>query len=190
MEAVKNGDTTAVRAVLNKLNPDSNTVAFNVVDEACKGNYDECLTLLLPHVETTQMGFGILLSECVHAEHTACTEALLQHWKRVCNNVEFVPHKSKHSARQSASGCPAMWADPAGCRVLIDAGADIETKNGEGFSPLLTASSHGHLEIVKMLVKAGAGVRVAENEAPTERRCDPAVMKRGGGRGGNGMTHP
>ena len=159
MEAARNGDTTAVRAVLEKLNPHGTKLALDAAHEACRGNHDECLTLLLPYVETTQMGFGILLSECVHADHVACTEVLLQHWKSVCNNAAFVPHDSKHSAGQSASLCPAMWSDPAVCRVLIDAGADLHTKDDYGSSPLHTACASGALDVVKMLVRAGARVR-------------------------------
>ena len=165
VEAARNGDTTAVRAGLEKLIPDtdSKTVSFDAVHEACRGNHDECLALLLPYVETTQMGFGMLLSECIHADHTACTEVLLQHWKSVCSNVAFVPHGSKTKPRP----CPAMWADPAVCQVLIDAGADIETKDERGLSPLLWASISGKIEVVKMLVKAGAGVRVTDTEGHT-----------------------
>ena len=164
LEAVRNGNTAAVRAALEKLSPGSKaeTVVFEAVHEACRGNHNECLALLLPYVETTQMGFGILLSECVHAEHTACTEVLLQHWKSVCSNVAFVPHDSKDSAGQTSRLCPAMWSDPAVCQVLIDAGADIETKNGRGRSPLHVASFSGELTTVKMLVKAGADVRATD----------------------------
>ena len=171
VEAAKNGDTTAVRVGLEKLIPDtdSKTVAFDAVHEACRGNHDECLALLLPYVETTQMGFGMLLSECIHADHTACTEVLLQHWKSVCSNVAFfVPHGQEANIQGNAPRpCPAMWADPAVCQVLIDAGADIETKDDMGRSPLLLASSSGHLDIVKMLVQAGAGVRDTDNEGDT-----------------------
>ena len=159
MEAARNGDTTSVRAFLEKFNPDRKKVSFDAVHEACRGNHDECLTLLLPYVETTQMGFGILLSECVHADHVACTEVLLQHWKSVCKNVAFVRHESQHSAGQSASIFPAMWSDPAVCRVLINAGADLHTKNEMRVSPLHYACASGALDVVKMLVEAGAGVR-------------------------------
>ena len=161
VEAARNGDTTAVRAGLEKLSPDtdSKTVAFDAVHEACRGNHDECLALLLPHVETTQMGFGMLLSECIHADHTACTEVLLQHWKSVCSNVAFVPHGHKvDNDSDTPRPCPAMWADPEVFQVLIDAGADIETKDENGRSPLLRASVSGELKVVKMLVEAGADV--------------------------------
>ena len=164
VEAARNGDTTAVRAFLEKFNPDGKEVAFDAAHEACRGNHDECLTLLLPYVETTQMGFGILLSECVHADHVACTEVLLQHWKSVCNNVAFVPHTEfKHNTSEE-DDCPAMWEDPAVCRVLIDAGADLHTKNEKQRSPLHYACGSGTLDVVKMLVRAGAGVRATNDK--------------------------
>ena len=157
VEAARNGDTTAVRAGIEKLSPDtdSKTVSFDAVHEACRGNHDECLALLLPYVRTTQMGFGMLLSECIHADHTACTEVLLQHWKSVCSNVAFVPHGQEYNRVRP---CPAMWEDPAVCQVLIDAGADIETKDDMGRSPLHWACMSGALAVVKILMAAGAGV--------------------------------
>ena len=162
VEAARNGDTTAVRAELEKRSPDtdSKTVTFEAVHEACRGNHDECLALLLPYVETTQTGFGILLNECVHADHThtACTGVLLNHWKAVCSNV--VPHGQEDMEKRP---CPAMWANPLLCKVLLDAGVDIETKDDMGRSPLHWACRSGTLEVVKMLVTAGAGVRVACN---------------------------
>ena len=169
LEAVRNGNTAAVRAVLEKHSPGSKTetVAFEAVHEACRGNHNECLAMLLPYVETTQMGFGILLSECVHADHTACTEVLLQHWKSVCSNVSFVPHDSKDSAGQTSHLCPAMWEDPAVCQVFIGAGADIETKNDDARSPLKLASRSGALTTVMMLVKAGADARATDAETAT-----------------------
>ena len=169
LEAVRNGNTAAVRAALKKLSPGSKTktVTFEAVHEACRGNHNECLTLLLPYVETTQMSFGILLSECVHADHTACTEVLLQHWKSVCSKVAFVPHDSKDSAGQTSHLCPAMWEDPAVCQVFIGAGADIETKNDKGRSPLHLAIRSGELTIVKMLVEAGADVRATDADRET-----------------------
>ena len=150
VEAVRNGDMTAVRVVLKKFNPDGKTMVFDAAHEACRRNDDESLVLLLPYVETTQMDFGILLSECVHADHVACTEVLLQHWKSVCKNTAFVPHESKGNAGQY--GCPAMWSDPAVCRVLIDAGADLHTKNEDQRLPLQYACASGALDVVKMLL--------------------------------------
>ena len=148
VEDARKGVTTAVRAGLEKFTPgiDSKTAAFDAAHEACRGNHDECLALLLPYVETTQMGFGILLSECVHADHTACTEVLLQHWKSVCSNGARVPIKSEDSKGRLSGLCPALWSDPAVCQVIVDAGADIETKSNNGYSPLLIASHSGSLD--------------------------------------------
>ena len=47
-------------------------------------------------------------------------------------------------------------------QVLIDAGADIETKDAEGHSPLHLASDLGELTTVTMLVEAGADVRATD----------------------------
>ena len=165
-EAGRNGDTTAVRAVLEELHPYGTQFAFDAAYEACKGNHNECLALLIPYVTTSQAGFGMLLSECVHADHVACTEVLLQHWKSVCNNADFVSHTPNLRVGEDIS-CPAMWADPAVCRVFIDAGADIETKDDRGSSPLHWACRSGTLDVVKMLVEAGAGVRVTDNKGQT-----------------------
>ena len=52
-------------------------------------------------------------------------------------------------------------------QVLIDAGADIETKNGEECSALYNASEGGLLDVVKMLVQAGADVRTADEDGYT-----------------------
>ena len=166
VEAAGNGDTTAVRAGLEKLSPDadSKTVVFDAVHETCRGNHDECLALLLPNVETTQMGFGVLLSECIHADHTACTEVLLQHWKSVCSNVAFVPHGQEDINDRA---CPAMWADSALCQVLISAGTDIETKDDIGRFPLHLACRTGALAVVKMLVEEGAALRATDHEGDT-----------------------
>ena len=148
VEAVRNGNivnTTDVREFLGQ-------IPHTAVHEACRRNDDECLTLLLPYVETTQKGFETLLSECVHTDHVACTEVLLQHWKSVCNNVAFVPHQ---------------WTDPAVCRVLIDAGADLHTKDEDGCLPLHSACDSGALDVVKMLVEAGAEVRAKSDDGET-----------------------
>ena len=53
------------------------------------------------------------------------------------------------------------------CRVLIDAGADLHTKNEDGRSPLHYACGSGELDIVKMLVEAGTGVRATDNKGCT-----------------------
>ena len=51
--------------------------------------------------------------------------------------------------------------------MLIDAGADIDTKSNSGGSPLHFACEQGVLDVVKMLVEAGAGVRAQTDAGET-----------------------
>ena len=52
-------------------------------------------------------------------------------------------------------------------QVLIDAGADIDTRGDDGRSPLHTAYNSETPDVVKMLVEAGAGVRATDNDGYT-----------------------
>ena len=65
-----------------------------------------------------------------------------------------------HYAAQQESHAEAV-------RVLIDAGADMDTKDDGGHSPLHFASRSGALEVVKMLVEAGAGVCLTDDDGLT-----------------------
>ena len=52
-------------------------------------------------------------------------------------------------------------------KSLVDAGADIEAKDGMGRSPLLVACENGNIAMVKMLVEAGASVRATDYKKET-----------------------
>jgi hypothetical protein len=51
--------------------------------------------------------------------------------------------------------------------VALQAGADLDATDGEGWSPLLNASINGHLAVVKALLEAGAetGLEVDGSDA-------------------------
>ena len=55
-------------------------------------------------------------------------------------------------------------------KELIQAGADIEGRDKDGETPLIWASSYGHLEIVQELIQAGADVNAKDNDA-----CTPLI---------------
>ena len=59
---------------------------------------------------------------------------------------------------------PLLWAAMKGhleiARMLIDAGADVNNRNGE--TPLYMAVSNGKLDIARMLIDAGANVNVQD----------------------------
>ena len=48
-------------------------------------------------------------------------------------------------------------------KFSIDKGADIETKNNDGLTALMSASRYGNLEIVKLLVESGADINNAKD---------------------------
>ncbi len=52
-------------------------------------------------------------------------------------------------------------------RMLIDAGADINIKDGDGWTPLHWASNNSQIEITKMLIDAGADENVQDNKGRT-----------------------
>ena len=48
--------------------------------------------------------------------------------------------------------------------LLIEAGAKLDVKNKDGDTPLHWAVAHGHSDIVKVLLGAGADKDVKENQ--------------------------
>ena len=52
-------------------------------------------------------------------------------------------------------------------QLLIDAGADVDRRNTAGWTPLHIASRAGALNVVKLLVRAGANVCVADEDGST-----------------------
>jgi uncharacterized protein len=52
----------------------------------------------------------------------------------------------------------AILGDPAGIKLLIEAGADIDTVDDEGNTPLHRAVSARQADAVKFLIERGAGV--------------------------------
>lgn len=49
-------------------------------------------------------------------------------------------------------------------KYLIENGADVDAKDGQGFTPLILATRHGSLVIVKLLVENGADVRLSDRK--------------------------
>jgi len=50
----------------------------------------------------------------------------------------------------------AMGNDLESCRAAIEAGADVDTRDGDGWTPLLWAAMHQSLDMVQLVVRYGA----------------------------------
>lgn len=48
--------------------------------------------------------------------------------------------------------------------MLLDHKAEVNIMSDNGFSPLIIASAHGHLQVVKMLIAAGADIEMEQPE--------------------------
>ena len=55
----------------------------------------------------------------------------------------------------------AIWGDVENARTLIEAGAEIDARGEDGFTPLLNAVGQGHVEMVRLLLDSGANPRLA-----------------------------
>jgi len=52
-------------------------------------------------------------------------------------------------------------------RDLIEAGADVNAKDNDGFTPLSICAEKGHLNVARALIEAGADVNAKDNEGLT-----------------------
>lgn len=56
---------------------------------------------------------------------------------------------------------------PARVEILLDRGADIEARNAEGATPLITASRLGNLALVSLLLEQGAQLDATDRNGNT-----------------------
>ena len=47
-------------------------------------------------------------------------------------------------------------------QLLLSAGADVNTSDRDGYTPVMRAAENGHLSVVKVLLAAGANVNVSQ----------------------------
>jgi ankyrin repeat protein len=66
---------------------------------------------------------------------------------------------------------PLLSAAGSGCldvaQLLIDRGANVNAKDGDGWTPLIKAAQAGHAEMVQLLLDHGADMRAADNDGRT-----------------------
>lgn len=60
-----------------------------------------------------------------------------------------------------------VWGDIEAVGVLLDADADIDAKNEDGYTALHWAASLGHQEIAELLIARGASRHIANDDGAT-----------------------
>ena len=60
-----------------------------------------------------------------------------------------------------------MDGDIERAKSLIDAGADVNARDIDGWTPLMYAALNGHTEIVELLIESGADVNAEDNNGQT-----------------------
>lgn len=55
----------------------------------------------------------------------------------------------------------AARGDFEACKVLLDSGALLDIRDGDGFTQLHAAAQQGHLEVVKLLLERGSDPRLS-----------------------------
>ncbi|XP_071944727.1 uncharacterized protein [Antedon mediterranea] len=68
----------------------------------------------------------------------------------------------------SALGLAALFGNINICKILVDAGANVNLKNKYGMSPLHIASRKGHKDICHFLIEAGSNIHLVSQNLQTQ----------------------
>jgi ankyrin repeat protein len=74
------------------------------------------------------------------------------------------PKKERGDINQEVFFRAVNNGEIAEVRGLIGAGADVKTKDNNGWTALMGASQKGHTEIAELLIEAGADVSAQDDE--------------------------
>jgi len=55
-------------------------------------------------------------------------------------------------------------------QYFLDRGTDVNSRNKDGRTALMSAAANGHLDIVKMLIEKGGDKKIADNDGMTALR--------------------
>lgn len=123
---------------------------------AAQHNQPACLKMLLeygaePNVAT--LTEDTALHAAIAAASVPCTEILLKHGA----NVKARKHGDSALSLAVKNNLPEI------ARLILRAGADPDEKNSVGETPLCSAAKAGHIELLKILIEAGANVHTVAN---------------------------
>ena len=129
-------------------------------EAAASGSISRCRQLLEAgnDVKENENGRTPLLFAAVFG-HTNVCELLLEEGKA---NIEETEPKGNTALKQAASEGHASTV-----ALLLSKGARVDTRNEDGFTPLLSAVKNGHKEVFQILIEGGA-CDLEERIHPTE----------------------
>ena len=122
---------------------------------------DESVELLLAagaDVNANCMRGSNPLSSAASAGHLSILKRLLEAGADVVACADFAAFKAAQCGKDDC------------LRLLIDAGANINAKHRQGFTPLISACSQGHDACANMLLQSGADVNMTDNNG-----CSPLM---------------
>ena len=84
------------------------------------------------------------------------------------------------------STLPRIYGQPDAVRVLLEAGANVEAADIDGWRPLHAASKRGDVAAATLLLDAGADVNALSNggDSPLARAASPEMRELLAARGG------
>jgi ankyrin repeat protein len=146
MAAAKNGRMEVVTKLLDqKVNVDAQSKqGVTALMLAAENNQSEIVNLLLkknadPNLQD-QTGWSALM-KAVYQGNAKCVEALAARSRQEVNRGLLVA---------------ALTGHPDIAKILLDNGAEVDTRADDGRTPLMLAASKGDNDLVTLLLKAGA----------------------------------
>ena len=122
---------------------------------------DESVELLLEagaDVNANCMRGSNPLSSAASAGHLSILKRLLEAGVDVVACADFAAFRAAQCGKDDC------------LRILIEAGANINAKHRQGFTPLISACSQGHDVCANMLLQSGADVNMTDNNG-----CSPLM---------------
>ena len=179
MSACMNPDSNVVKLIIEELEKSSNTRAVNEVDKNkstplhSAGHFStnpEVVKMLvaaggminaLDHLGSTPLMCAVsaISLQILGKDNTAVIKALAEAVIKSGNNIDFKDRNGDTALNKAA----LFNINPEVVHILLNAGADIESKNSFGFTPLMSSLDNPNPEVMKALVKAGANMSVYDS---------------------------
>ncbi len=94
-------------------------------------------------------------------------QAILERVKQTADfgYVDFSDINATNELGDNALHCVIVWGGYEAARILVAHGINVNQKGEEGYTPLHVACSHGHKDIVRLLLECGADAFVRARQA-------------------------